>query len=326
MQQQTTYQTIQTEPLTEWTKEPTVMDLRGDLQIAQPSHDAQVQKVRNWLDLRNVDGSHKPKKVPNRSSVQPKLVRRNAEWRYSALSEPFLSAEHLFGVSPTTWEDTKGAEQNQAILEWQMRTKLRRVKFIDEYVRTTVDEGTCYVKPGWIRETKVEQVEVPVFTYIQATDPEQLQMLEQGMALKTENPQGYQELPEEFKASIEFTMERGVPAVAVQQGTQIVEQEKILKNHPTLDIVPFENVYIDPACGGDLDKANFAIISFETSKARLIKDGRYMNLDKVNWSANSPLHDHNHATSTDESAQYKDAYRCHMDRRRHDPHGREPLP
>jgi hypothetical protein len=306
---QTSNQYTQTAPLTDWAKEPSVLDLTKDLAIARPSHDAQVSKVRNWLDIRNATGASQPKKVANRSSVQPKLVRRNAEWRYSALSEPFLSAEHLFGVSPTSWEDTKGAEQNKQILEWQMRTKMRRVKFIDEYVRTTVDEGTCYVKPGWIRETIKEKVEVPVFTYMAVQDPQQLEMLQMAIELQTQNPQGYQELPEDLRAAVEYTMETGTPAIAVQTGTQEVVQEKLKKNHPTLEIVPFENCYIDPSCNGDIDNANFAIITFETSKAKLLKDGRYQNLDKVNWASASPLSDAHHVSSGDPSQQFQDDLR-----------------
>ncbi|WP_423790334.1 portal protein [Listeria monocytogenes] len=38
-----------------------------------------------------------------RSKVKPKLIRRQAEWRYASLSEPMLSAEKLFDVAPVSW-------------------------------------------------------------------------------------------------------------------------------------------------------------------------------------------------------------------------------
>jgi hypothetical protein len=296
-------------PLTKWKKEPSVLDLKADLLVAQPWHDAQVAKVQEWLDLRDVKGSAKPKRVANRSAVQPKLVRKQAEWRYSALTEAFLSAEELFNVGPKTWEDLEGAKQNGQVINHQFMTELDRVAFIDEYVRTTVDEGTCYVKPGWIRETRIEKVEVPVWAYMQDDRPEVIEALNAAIQLSAENPQGWEDLPEDLRAAAEYAMEVGVPVVAVQQGVQEVEEEVILKNRPTLEIINFENVYIDPSCGGNLDKANFAIISFETSKAQLVADGRYKNLDKVNWSSHSPIHEPNHASYSGDTTQFRDDLR-----------------
>lgn len=297
------------EPLTEWAKEPSVMDLQADLQMAKPSHDAHVSEVEEWLNLRNVEGKAKAKTSGNRSSVQPKLVRKQAEWRYSALSEAFLSAEKLFDIKPVTWEDHEGARQNDLLINNQFETKLPRVSFIDNYVRTTVDEGTCYVKPGWIRETRIEQVEVPVWSYFEDASPENIEMLQQAIDLKTQNPQGYEELDEALKAAVEYAIETNLPVIAMQDGITMVDQEVVVRNQPSLDIVNFRNVFLDPSCNGDYTKANFAIISFETSKAKLIADGRYKNLDRVNWSSNSPLHEPNHATSSDPSAQFKDELR-----------------
>ena len=46
------------------------------------------------------------------------------------------------------------------------------------------------------------------------------------------------------------------------------EVDKILENRPTIDVMNPENVYIDPSCGGDMDKAMFIVVSFETLKLR----------------------------------------------------------
>ncbi|MDT9702375.1 hypothetical protein, partial [Streptomyces sp. P17] len=83
--------------------------------------------------------------------MQPRLVRRQAEWRYAALTEPFLSSDKLFDVKPATYESVKAALQNETVLNWQWRTKLQRVKFIDEYVRSAVDEGTVITKVSWMQ-------------------------------------------------------------------------------------------------------------------------------------------------------------------------------
>ncbi|WP_211259241.1 portal protein, partial [Dyella japonica] len=108
----------------------------ADLDAAKPSHTAMMIKVKEWNDLMRIEGKAKPPKVKGRSQVQPKLVRRQAEGRYSALTEPFLGSNKLFKVTPVTWEDVQGARQNELVLNYQFRTKLNRVSFIDNYVRS----------------------------------------------------------------------------------------------------------------------------------------------------------------------------------------------
>lgn len=296
-------------PLTDWPNEPSVMTLEEDMAMARQWNQEHSTKVENWLALRNIEGAHKPKTKTNQSSVQPKLVRRQNEWRYSALTEPFLSSEEMFTVKPTTWEDVASAKQNQQVLNWQFRTKLNPVKFIDAYVRTAVDEGSVIVRLGWRRETEEVETEVPVWTYSLAQDPMYMQQLQQSAQLMQMNPQGFQELPLEIQKGVEYSMQNGVPAMAEQTGTTTAIEEKVVKNHPTVEIVNYKNIFIDPSCEGDISKANFVITSFETSKAELLKDGRYKNLDKVNYSSQTPHHQPDHATNTDDATQFKDELR-----------------
>ena len=101
--------------LTDWANEPSPQLLRQDLEMAKLSHDSQVSKIQGWNDLMYIKGKAKPPKVAGRSSVQPKLIRRQAEWRYSAMTEPFLGTQKMFQVSPTTWEDKAAAIQNELL-------------------------------------------------------------------------------------------------------------------------------------------------------------------------------------------------------------------
>lgn len=295
--------------LTNWANEPSVMELQQDLQMAQPMHDANTVRVLRWLKLRSGEGDEQTKETKNRSKVKPKLVRRQAEWRYPALSEPFLSAEKLFQVTPVTWEDQAGAEQNELVINHQFRTKINKVKFIDEYVRTVTDEGTCIVKLGWRRHTKMVTKEVPVWEYAVAQNPEVIQELEAAIALMQEDPQGFSMLDEDLKASAEYSMEAGQYAVAMQVDTTEIEEEVVVKNQPTIDVLHYDNVFLDPSAEGDIDKSNFAVISFETSKAELKKDGRYVNLEQVNWSSNTNLYNASHFSYNDNSTQFRDEFR-----------------
>lgn len=295
--------------LTDWPKEPSVMDLKADLDVARSFHEAHVKKVRKWNDLRAVSGSAAPKKISGRSSVQPKLVRRQNEWRYSALSEPFNSSPDLFRASPVTFEDTLAAKQNQTLLNWQFRSKIDRVAFIDEYIRTGVDEGSVIVRTGWQRQTKQVEEEVPVFSYLEITQAEELDELEKAVLLKEQNPGEFEALAPEMKAAVEYILDTGIPTVATVSGTETVVTEKILVNQPTVEIIDPENLYIDPSCKNDLDKAKFLIYSFETSKADLVKDGRYRNLEMVNWSGAEILAQPTHITNTPNDVQLRDELR-----------------
>ena len=274
------------EKLTDWKNEPTLYELKEDLENSKPFHDAQISKINKWTDLLNVTGSAKPPKIKGRSSVQPKLIRRQAEWRYSALTEPFLSSDKLFSVQPRTFEDIDAAKQNELLLNWQFYTKLNRIKFIDDFVRTVVDEGTGIVRLGWTREIETVKEQVPVYSFYPMDNEQNAQLLQEAINLKASNPRKYEEtMDEAVKESVDYYEETGIPTTAVLVGSQEEEVEKIIKNEPTIEIMNPANVYIDPSCQGDIDKALFVVVTFETNRAELEKAGIYTNLDKVDWQA-----------------------------------------
>jgi hypothetical protein len=293
-------QTAVNEKLTEWVNEPTLLALKCDLEACKESQQVQISRINGWNDLLAVKGSAKPKKVKGRSSVQPKLVRRQAEWRYSALSEPFLGSNKLFKLSPTTFEDAEASRQNEILINYQFRTKFNRVKFIDEYVRATVDEGTSILRVGWDRQTTTVETEVPIWSYYPLTSEEQLAPLQAALELQAADPRTYEEsTPEDIKAAIEYYNESGQTVIAVQTGKTKTKTEKVIVNKPTCDVLNPKNVYIDPTCNGDIEKAMFIVVSFETCKADLLKEkGRYKNLEKVDWQSATPLSEPDHDTTS----------------------------
>lgn len=299
------------EKLTDWEKEPDVRDLKQDLENARPAHQSRMQDIQRWTDLMAVKGSAKPQKVKGRSSVQPKLIRRQAEWRYAALTEPFLSSNRLFKVEPVTFEDAEAARQNALVLNWQFRTKLNRVNFVDNFVRATVDEGTSIVRVGWKRQTIMVDQEVPVYDFFPLQTEEQLAGLQTALDQQAADPRGYDEdVPDEIKAAVDLYLETGEATYAVQSGVTTVQVEKVLVNQPVVELLDPQNVIIDPSCNGDLDKALFVIVSFETNKADLLKEPeRYKNLDAVNWEGNMPMTQPDHNTSTPDSYQLNDPLR-----------------
>lgn len=315
---------VEAKKLTEWINEPNVEDLKRDLESARSSHDLHVAKVDVWTglmrgerhrhhgDKKNVYGyDNEDRKGPEmrkgRSKVQPKLIRRVSEWRYAALSEPFLGSNKVFKVDPATAADGNAATQNELVLNWQFRTKLNRVKFIDDYVRSTVDEGTCIVKVGWQRQVVEAEKDVPVWTHTVMDQNDQnpqteqnAQALQAAIIRKQQDPKGYEnETDPALKAAVDYHEETKIPTVAKQTGTQTIKYDKVLENFPTVKMIDPRNIYIDASCDGEFSKALFTIESFETSQSDLLKEpNRYHNLHMVDWSNNTPAAEPNHHTLT----------------------------
>ena len=312
-QQYETAAKVANQKLTDWVNEPTLLILKSDFEQAVPAHTEQMGNVDRWNNLSAVKGKAKPPAIKGRSSVQPKLVRRQAEWRYSALSEPFLSSEKLFQVTPVTFEDTAAAEQNELVLNWQFRTKLNKVKLIDEYVRATVDEGSSILRIGWTRRTVPVKTEVPVFTYYEIADDADMQAFQQAVELYNSDRRTFNEtLSEELREAVNYYIETNIPTVATITGTQEIVEEKVLFNHPTVEIKNLNNVFIDPSCGGDLNKALFVIESFETNKADLLKEpGKYnaAAIELIDWENASVQTAENHSSNTPSSFKFTDASR-----------------
>jgi hypothetical protein len=266
------------------------------MEYAKPFHDTNCARIDEWNDLLKAHGKAKPPVIKGRSQVQPKLVRRQAEWRYSALTEPFLGSNHLFKVSPCTFADVDAARQNEMVLNWQFRTKINRIRFIDDYVRSVVDDGTAVLRVSWKRITKKVTKDVPVWEHYPITKPEQQQMLAQALQTKQENPRVYdQQTPDALKAAVDYYLESQQPTVAVQNGTQKQTTDEIVANHPWIEVLNPRNVFMDPSCGSEWEKALFTVVSFETYKGELEKSSiNYVNLDKVNWNGNTPLTDAYH--------------------------------
>ena len=263
--------------LVDWKNAPELKELKQDYEEAQSAHTAHILEVDKWLS--NLNGDQQIKAKKGRSKIVPKLIRKQAEWRYAALSEPFLSTDDLFNTSPATFEDKESAIQNGLVLNYQFNCRFDKTKFIDEYIRTAVDEGTAIVKVGWEFEEELQDVEVPVMEMVPVQDPMQAQQMQ----------------------------EQGIPPFEeVQVGTKIEEQTVVIKNQPELEVCDYNNVIVDPTCMGDLDSAEFIIYSFETSMSQLKKDGRYSNLNHVQLDNSSPLNQPDYSAGDDSSFKFSD--------------------
>ena len=278
-----------TDKLTNWLNEPDLATLKKDLLAAQPYHDNMCEKIKEWNDARDIQGRFKPPVVKGRTDIQPKLIRKQAEWRYSALSEPFLSDRDIFKVSPNTSADVEAAAQSEMILNYQFREKIDRNLFIDNAVRAVCDDGVCFVRTEWDKQETSEKDLEPQWQYTPVSDPEVLQQLQQAIQLWQTSPkEALNTLPKEIIQSVKASIQSQQPVIAQIAGMVNTGNKKVVKNAPKLTVLNPFNFYFDPTCEGDLSNALFAIVSFETNKADLEAKGFYKNLDKVNWDSQNP--------------------------------------
>lgn len=281
--------------LTNWKNAPTLRELKQDLSDAQPNHDSQETKIDTWLDNLNVTGKARVNTGKGNSQIVPKLIRKQAEWRYAALSEPFLSTDDVFNVLPTTWEDREAAQQNALILNHQFNETMDKIQFVDEFVRAAVDEGTAIIRVGWDFEEEEYEEMVPVLDF--RVNPETAPLHEQLAQLKQTSPSQYAtDVPEELQQAHAMSEQYGQPIEAVVTGHTKEKRTRTTRNCPTVEVCDYRNVRIDPTCLGDVEKAGFVVYSFESSMAELEKDRKYKNLKRINVSASSVLGTPDHAS------------------------------
>jgi len=297
---------------TNWKNPPSLMDLKDDYTAVESSHSTLVAKVDTWLynlnppsakakrtaDESNPFKTSKANPVnEGRSKLQSKLIRKQAEWRYTSLSEPFLNTPDIFKILPVTAEDVFSAKQNQLVLNNQFNNQINKVALIDKMSRVGVNEGTVIFKVAWESESTEIEVEYPIYELIPATLPEHVQLLQEASQADPAT------LPPELAAALEQSSTTGSPFIPNPTGEmETVIEEKVVKNQPTVDICNYRNVRIDPSCNGDIDLAEFVIYDYETNYSQMEKAGYYSNLDTIRDGNNnsvigSPDHSSNWAQS-----------------------------
>jgi hypothetical protein len=285
-------------PLVDWKTAPKLSELKLNLEGAMPSHDYAMGIIAEWLDYYHVRGKAAVVKRHNRSAVQPRLVRKQVEWRVPSLMEPFLSTPDLYNVEPVSAEDKASSLQNGLLLNNQFNTKLNKTKFIQEYVRTVSMEGTVIIKSGWLREVVLEDVEKTTYIYREVQNDGEAQLVQELIQYQQSDPIMFtQEVDEEVAVTVQMSQEQQKLIIAVPTGTKTVKEEKIIKNQPTAEVCRNQDVILDPSSEGDLDKAQFVIYRFTTSLSDLKKDGRYKNLDNIKFLTQDEVEDNSYTDS-----------------------------
>lgn len=226
----------------DWTYYPSVSELQQELTELSTVTTAHIAKVQGWLDTRAGVANFKVQE--RQSNVVQKLVRKQNEWKYPALEEPFLSTDRLFLASVNKDQYDPAIEEKEDILNYQFTKEIDRIALINEYVRNIVDIGTVIFKVSWDYEEREEEIIIDGTTeYDEKTDT----ILETGLGL----------------------------------GTIKVKRVHVVKNQPNVEICDIESVHISSNARGDASKARTIIHQFPMTFSELKADGRYSNLDSL---------------------------------------------
>lgn len=284
---------VTTKEAKKWENAPKAEFFIQDLEDSKIEHDKQMCEINEWLDLIYIKGKAKHPKQKGRSAHVPKTIRKQVEWRYSALSQPFLNTNKMFSADPATWKDVKAARQASLLLNHQFNTKIDKVNFIDNYVRMAANTGTAMLKLGWNYQENIEKVTEIKWKYKTDTSPYAINLIESLARAQMENPFRFAiETEPQLKEALERTRANPnqIPVVPVFDGKEEVEKTTVVANHPTVEVCDHNSVIVDPTCKGDLDAANFVIYKFQASLYELRALDKYENLDKINAkAAPSPL-------------------------------------
>jgi hypothetical protein len=87
----------------------------------------------------------------------------------------------------------------------------------------------------------------------------------------------YQEEVTKVEKEVVVSDDNGTYYFEMQEVDEIV----VKKNHPTAVIRRNEDIYVDPTCQGDINKAQFVVCRYESDLSTLRQDKRNKNLDKV---------------------------------------------
>lgn len=294
--------------MTSYSKKPDLDELKKNFIGAEHFHATQCNKIDSWLDLMFITNGEKFQGKPNKSKVQPKVVRQQAEWRYAVLSEPLLSTEDMFRVRPRTGLDRSCAKQNQLILNYQFNEQLDKVSMVDTYIRTLVNEGTAIVKVGWLEDCDEVEVEVPKYDY-RLADAVFGPIIQEALQNYFKEPNSIESLPPVLQESVMKSAERGELVQAIADGTEMKTIKKTHYNGPTVDFCDYRNVRIDPTCGGDFSKAQFVVHSYDASLSDLEKTGNYDLAELKQQPSSEPVTTDGHEVLGDDSFTFDDQAR-----------------
>lgn len=285
--------------------------LKSDLEAAKQARREIDSKIALWK--KEYNGEKYGNETKGRSSIVSRDIKKQSEWQHPALVEPFISTPDIIKANPVTYEDAQIAPKIEILLNTQFCRQFSRYNFINEAVKVLDQEGTCVIRTGW--EYKEREVEDRVETEVPNPELMQLQQVAMQIQSQMEQLQAKSQidpnLVQQVANSQGISPKEATSLIQEQQNPQIqqamagmqkqleqintqasslpetvkeykfIKRKVVVKNQPTAVVCQNKDVFIDPTCYGDFDKAQFIVYRYESDISNLKNAGIYKNLDKV---------------------------------------------
>lgn len=259
---------------------------KADYDLSKTDHDIKLAKIYKWRREYNGEPYEQPNQengkendlANKRSRLIARDIKKYSAWLESSVLDPFVSTDSIVRCFAGTPRSTKFARCAETILNVQFCRQFNRFNFMSKAISTLLRDGICVVKTGW----DIMKDKRKVFYNINTP----LSIL--GTPLEPEIPEEQLQMIAQVDQQKAQLLQLASQPMLDELGRQIYNHEEKYKieevpviNNPTAIICRNEDIYIDPTCLGDINKAQFIIHKYLTDLSTLKMDGRFKNLDKL---------------------------------------------
>ncbi len=148
---------------TKLTEENILQKMETDRAMAQSTHDSMMSTVDAWRfevygKYAAPADSNNPSAQNMKSHTVMKDLMRIVESSIPALSEPFVSNSDIVGIQAKNAETVQKAAVLEQLINYQFRSGMDAITFIEDIARDLQVEGTVFIKSGWHEDSPTAEL------------------------------------------------------------------------------------------------------------------------------------------------------------------------
>lgn len=239
-------------------KDEALKVILSDIKQAKDAKGEIDEKIEQWL--KEYEGEPYGGEQKGRSKIVVKDIKKAVEWFIPNAVGPFVDKNKIVKLEGITGDDVEPAKIHERLLNYQFNRKFDKYNFAHSMMGVGSKEGSTVLMAGWAYEEEetIERHENVPYEFIQ-------QLEQEGVEYKIiQNEDEDEDWEGEIKPGETFNIK--------------VKRIKVLKNHPTAEVVRNGNVFPDPSTDNQ-DDLSFVAYRYEATLSDLIKSGKYSKED-----------------------------------------------
>ena len=154
-----------------------LLHAKADYKGSEVSKNENDKLISKWESVK--DSKLYGTEVDHKSKYVSDLTENLLDWQIPSIVDPFTSSKDLINAKAFTHEDDAIAEQEEAVLSYQVIQRMDHFSFMTDLVTYIAEKGTAFVKTGWNFKEEEQEIEQPVM----AIDPMTGQPVQVGVEL-----------------------------------------------------------------------------------------------------------------------------------------------